>query len=346
MPLRKPFKEITLLALTILGTLAILSGVLWLYNRLFPDPLNLRLNSGNQIQQSSCENLAKGLKVPTGLFNYGGSTTWAPIRRDVDPVLQSICPQFRLRYTEHPTRSPGSGTGIQMVIENQLDFSQSSRSIKAKEQQQAQQKGFTLKEIPVAIDGIAVAVNPELDVPGITVDQLNKIYTGQITNWNQVGGSNLKITPYSRRTEDGGTVEFFVDNVLEKAEFGNNVERVYSTTEALQKVADTPGGIYYASAPEVVGQCSVKPLPLINKSNQLIPPYKLPFVPPEQCPNQRNQLNASAFQSGQYPLTRKLFVIIKLNNDIEQQAGEAYANWLLTAEAQQLIEKAGFVRIR
>jgi phosphate transport system substrate-binding protein len=72
----------------------------------------------------------------------------------------------------------------------------------------------------------------------------------------------------------------------------------------------------------------------------------LPFIPPAQCPNQRNQLNASAFQAGQYPITRKLFVIVKQNNGIEQQAGEAYANWLLTAEAQQLIEKAGFVRIR
>lgn len=338
---RNPNKELTLLTLTIFGTLAILGGVFLLYNRLFPDKTEKLKQS-----KSNCESFAQGQNIPTGLFNYGGSTTWAPIRRDVDPVIQSICPQFRLRYTEHPTRTPGSGTGIEMLLENQLDFSQSSRSINDEEQQLAQQKGFKLKEIPVAIDGIAIAVNPELNVPGITVDQLRQIYTGQITNWNQVGGPGLKITPYSRGKEDGGTVEFFIDNVLEKKDFGNNVERVYSTTEALRKVTETPGGIYYASAPEVVGQCKVNPLPLINKSNQRVPPYKLPFIPPAQCPNQRNQLNASALQSGQYPITRKLFVIVKQNNGIEQQAGEAYANWLLTAEAQQLLEKAGFVRIR
>jgi phosphate transport system substrate-binding protein len=343
---RNQFKELTLLALTIFGTLALLGVVLLLYNRLFTDKSILGLSAGNRSKQSSCESFAKGQNVPTGLFNYGGSTTWAPIRRDVDPVLQSICPQFRLRYTEHPARTPGSGTGIQMVLENQLDFSQSSRPIKAEEYQEAQQKGFSLQEIPVAIDGLAIAVNPKLNIPGITVDQLRKIYTGEITNWNQVGGSDLKIAPYSRRKEDGGTVEFFVDNVLEKKDFGENVEMVYSTTEGLRKVSETDGGIYYASAPEVVGQCSIKPLPLINKSNQPVPPYKLPFIPAEQCPNQRNQLNGSAFQSGEYPITRKLFVIVKQNKGIEQQAGEAYANWLLTPEAQRIIEKAGFVSIR
>ena len=343
---RNPYKELTLLALSIFGTLALLGGVLLFYNRLFPDKSNPGFKSNNQSEQSSCESFTKGQKFPTGLFNYGGSTTWAPIRRDVDPVLQSICPQFRLRYTDHPTRTPGSGTGIHMVIENQLDFSQSSRSIKAEEQQLAKQKEMTLKEIPVAIDGIAIAVNPNLNVSGITVDQLRQIYIGQITNWSQLGGSDLKITPYSRRKEDGGTVEFFVDNVLEKKDFGENVEMVYSTTAGLRKVAETTGGIYYASAPEVVGQCAINPLPLINKSNQRVPPYKLPFIPPTQCPNQRNQLNGTAFRSGEYPITRKLFVIVKPNNGIEQQAGEAYANWLLTDEAQQLIEKAGFVRIR
>ncbi|MCA1991642.1 MAG: substrate-binding domain-containing protein, partial [Coleofasciculus sp. S288] len=243
MSLRNPFKELTLLALTILGTLALLGGVLLAYNRLFAGSSSSGLNSDNPLKPSSCESFTKEQNVPTGLFNYGGSTTWAPIRRDVDPVLQSICPQFQLRYTEHPTRTPGSGTGIQMVLENQLDFSQSSRPLKPEEQQLAEQKGFTLEEIPVAIDGIAIAVNPKLDVPGISVDQLREIYTGQITNWNQVGGPDLNITPFSRRKEDGGTVEFFVDNVLDKEDFGDNVEMVYSTTEALRQVAETPAGI-------------------------------------------------------------------------------------------------------
>ncbi|MHC5828481.1 MAG: substrate-binding domain-containing protein, partial [Nostoc sp.] len=100
--------------------------------------------------------------LPEGTFNYGGSTTWAPIRKDVDSVLQSLCPRFILRYTQPPSGKPGSGTGIRMLIDNQLAFSQSSRSVKAEENAEAKQKEFSLKEIPVAIDGIAIAVNQSL----------------------------------------------------------------------------------------------------------------------------------------------------------------------------------------
>jgi phosphate transport system substrate-binding protein len=57
-------------------------------------------------------------------------------------------------------------------------------------------------------------------------------------------------------------------------------------------------------------------------------------------------LNAAAFRSGDYPITRNLFVILKENGQADQQAGEAYANWLLTPQGQELIEKAGFVRLK
>jgi phosphate transport system substrate-binding protein len=57
-------------------------------------------------------------------------------------------------------------------------------------------------------------------------------------------------------------------------------------------------------------------------------------------------LNAENFRNGNYPITRNLFVIIKQNGQSDQQAGEAYANWLLTSQGQELIEKAGFVRIK
>jgi phosphate transport system substrate-binding protein len=284
--------------------------------------------------------------LPEGTFNYGGSTTWAPIRKDVDSSLQSQCPRFTLRYTQPPSGQAGSGTGIRMLIDNQLAFSQSSRSVKAEENAEAQQKGFSLKEIPVAIDGIAIAVNHNLTIPGLTVAQFKDIYTGKITNWQQVGGPNLPITAYSRSEEAGGTVEFFVENVLNKEKFGVNISYVDTTTEAVRKVAANPGGIYYASAPEVVPQCIIKSLPLGRTSSQFVPPYQEPFVLPSQCPNKRNQLNSQAFRSGDYAITRNLFVIVKQNGQADQQAGVAYADWLLTPQSQYLIEKTGFVRIK
>ena len=225
-------------------------------------------------------------------------------------------------------------------------FAQSSRSIKDEEYSRAQQRGFSLREIPVAIDGIAVVVNPSLAIPGLTIAQLKDIYTSKVTNWNQVGGPDLPITPYSRRLVDGGTIEFFFENVLQKSDFGNTVEFIPTTTQALRKLAVDPGGIYYASAPEAVPQCTVKPIAIGRKPDELVPPYKEPLVPVDQCPAQRNQIDADALQSGQYPITRRLFVIVKQNGQVDQQAGEAYANLLLTTEGQALISKAGFISIR
>jgi len=340
--------EILPLLLTVMVTSALLGGIAWwLLNKTFPN-LNDRSNSSSSSSSNNqiSETLAAVKNVPEGLFNYGGSTTWAPIRKEVDFIIQQVWPKFRLVYTDPTAGTPGTGSGIRMLIENQLAFSQASRSLKDEEIQRAQQRGLTLKEVPVAIDGIAIAVHPDLPVSGLTITQLKDIYTGKIRNWRQVGGPNLAIIPYSRRKEDGGTVEFFIDQVLEKAYFGDNIQYVYSTTPALRKVSQNLGGIYYASAPEVVPQCGIKTLPLGKSENKLVAPYQEPSIPSSQCPQKRNQLNELAFQKGEYPITRRLFVIIKQNGQLDEQAGEAYADLLLTDQGQELIEKAGFVPLR
>ncbi len=327
--------EILPLLLTVMVTSAVLGVIAWwLLNKTFPN-LNDRSNSSSSNNQIS-ETLAAVKNVPEGLFNYGGSTTWAPIRKEVDFIIQQVWPKFRLVYTDPTTGTPGTGSGIRMLIENQLAFSQASRALKDEEIQRAQQRGLTLKEVPVAIDGIAIAVHPDLPVSGLTITQY----------WRQVGGPNLAIIPYSRRKEDGGTVEFFIDQVLEKADFGSNIQYIYSTTSALRKVSQNLGGIYYASAPEVVPQCGIKTLPLGKSENKLVAPYQEPSIPSSQCPQKRNQLNELAFQKGEYPITRRLFVIIKQNGQLDEQAGEAYADLLLTDQGQELIEKAGFVPLR
>ncbi|MBW4541793.1 MAG: PstS family phosphate ABC transporter substrate-binding protein [Myxacorys chilensis ATA2-1-KO14] len=303
-------------------------------------------NSGQSTNsgQLSSGTFAQVQNVPSGLFRYGGSTSWAPIRLAVDGALQAARPEYRLQYTEPTTGSPGSGTGIKALIDGNLAFAQSSRPVSDEEYQRAQIRKLTLKQITIAIDGLAVAVNPSLNVPGLSVEQLKRIYTGQIDNWQQVGGPNLPITPISRSAESGGTVELFVEEVLGGQALSRNVQIVGTTTEALRQLGATPGGIYFASAPEVVPQCSIKPLPIGRSLDKLVPPYQEPLT--NQCSNQRNQLNTPAFQSGKYPLTRNLFVIVKQDGGIEQQAGEAYANLLLSEQGQELVAKAGFVRSR
>ncbi|AFZ58220.1 PstS family phosphate ABC transporter substrate-binding protein [Anabaena cylindrica FACHB-243] len=351
--------ETLILALSLLTTISLIGGGFWWFTRKSNVDLDQIISSQSSNSSSSNQNQTQNTSedsqgatftavqnVPTGLFNYGGSTSWAPIRLAIDPVLQAARPEFRLRYVQPSNATPGSGTGIQSLIDGQLTFAQSSRPILDQELNRAQQRGFKLSQIPVAIDGLAVAVNPNLNISGLTIDQLKSIYTGKINNWNQVGGPNLSIKPYSRRISDGGTVELFVQDILGGQAFSPQVEFISTTTQALKKVADSPGGIYYASAPEVVPQCSIKPLPLGLMPGQYIAPYQEPFVLPNECPDKRNQLNIKAFQSGKYPITRNLFVVVKQTGQTEEQAGVAYANLLLTEQGQELITQAGFVKIR
>jgi phosphate transport system substrate-binding protein len=306
------------------------------------------LTQDNSVAISRPDGFASIEAVPSGLFTYGGSTTWAAIREDVDPILQAANPGFQLRYADAIHGAPGSGTGIRMLLEGQLAFAQSSQPLKEEEHEEARLRGFSLKQVPVAIDAVVIAVHPKLAVRGLTLQQIHDIYTGKITNWKQVGGPNLSITPYSRRPADSGTSEYFVGEVLNGGSFGKNVQYVYSTTDAIRKLSNDPSGIYYASAIEIVPQCNVKPMPIahLHDATKFVPPHVEPLVPPEQCANQKNEVNADAFRTGEYSLTRQLFVIIKENGQIDQQAGEAYSNLLLTNEGQTLIAKAGFIRIR
>lgn len=331
--------ETPALLLSFLLLAGILGGGFWWLNR------SWNPNMGALTQNQSSENalsFAAVQNVPTGRFNYGGSTTWAPIRRDLDSKLQIVWTNFQLIYTNPIQGSPGSGTGIQMLTDNQLAFSQSSRSVKESEYQAAKQRGFSLKEVPVAIDGIAIAVNLNLEIKGLTINQLANIYEGKITNWNQVGGPDLAIVPLSRRPEDSGTIEFFIENVMQKQPLGNDVRYISSTTEAIREIANNPGAIYYASAPEIVPQCTIKAIAIGRTPGEFVSPSQDPQVP--DC--KLRSLNVEALQSGRYPITRRLFVIIKQNGQLDEQAGEAYARLLLTNQGQDLIEKAGFVRLR
>jgi phosphate transport system substrate-binding protein len=336
--------ETSVLVLSLFITVGLIGGGIWWFT-IPKDNSNSDQSISSPINNNS-RTFAGVKNVPRGLFRSGGSTTWAPIRSSTDSAIQTVFPEFQLVYTQPINGAPGSGKGIEMLLDNQLSFSQSSRSINESEREKAKSLGIKLKEIPVAIDAIAIAVNPNQNIPGLTISQVKDIYTGKITNWQEVGGKNEPIIPYTRRLEEGGTVEFFNKNVMNGESFGSNIKYIPTTTQALREVFNNPGAIYYASAPEVVPQCGIKALPIANQPNQFVSPYNPPLVTASRCSQERNKLNSEAFQRGQYPITRRLFIIINEKNSTDKQAGETYANLLLTEQGQDLIEKAGFVKIK
>ena len=291
--------------------------------------------------------LAEVPNIPQGVFKYGGSTSFAPLRSQaIVSAIAKAHPKFQLLYSEPSGNRHGSTIGIKMLLAGGLSFTQSSRPIKDTELAQAQKLGFNLKQIPIAIDGIALYVNPSIAIPGLRLFQIRDIFAGKITNWNEVGGPNLPITPFSRNPEFSGTANFLKEKVLAGKNLGKNVREVETTTDSIRLVAKTPGGIGYATASEVVGQqsvdplslASINPLPLAIKNNYA-------FVSPFEIGN-KNVINLTAFADGSYPLTRRLFVIVKQDGGVDEQAGTGYASLLFSQEGQKIIERVGFVPLR
>ncbi len=313
-------------------------------------------------EKVSSDNSDNSIIFPSGTFRYGGSTTWAPIHNKAQKVLEIVAPKFQVEYTHPKNDYPGSGTGIKMLLKGEIDFALSSRRFTSKEEEEAKKLGFVLGEIPVAIDGIAVAVNRNVNIDELTLIQLEGIYTGRIRNWQELGGKNLPILPLSRLKEAGGTVEYFSQYVLRGKKIDTNfVQPVSNTTQGVAKVAAQPGSIYYASASEIVNQCRVKPLKLGNTQGYAVAPYRQPLIPYPDCLNQPNQVDNDILSSGdQYPITRRLYIIYKksginrdepdLDKDFHSvkesaKAARAYANWLKTNEGKNLIHQAGFAPI-
>jgi phosphate transport system substrate-binding protein len=333
--------ETPILLLTLVVTASLLGTGIWWFTQHHPGHLDGLLHPSGasrpdpDISAPAPTSLASvkrftDVTVPKGLINYGGGSSWAEIRRTVDPEVQKALPNFQLRYTQPTQGAPSTSTGIGMLLRSELDFAQASRPISKEELADADRRGFKLKEIPIAIDGLAVVVHPELPIEGITMEQYEGIFNGKITNWSAVGGPNLKIQLYGKTGRDQGPLYSLTS----------------TTTEALRKVSTDPGGIYTASASLLVPQCGVKALALGQDAQHLVPPYQEPGVKPADCPTQKNQVNIAAFRSGLYPLSRRLTVVVKQSGRFDQEAGEAYANLLLTAQGQDLVAKAGFVNLR
>ncbi|MEI8176798.1 MAG: substrate-binding domain-containing protein, partial [Candidatus Omnitrophota bacterium] len=102
----------------------------------------------------------------------------------------------------------GSGTGISSLINGTCDIAMSSRTIKEKEITQAKEKGRSPVETKVALDGLAVVVNPQNPVSKLTIDQLGAIFSGKITNWKVFGGKDAAIVVLSREVNSGTHVYF------------------------------------------------------------------------------------------------------------------------------------------
>lgn len=141
-----------------------------------------------------------------------------------------------IQFTYNPT---GSGSGITAVSEGRCDIGLSSRSLKDEEKAQG------LTETVLALDGIAVVVNPENQVNDLNIEQIASIYTGEITNWSEVGGADAEIVVIGREAGSGTRDGF--ESITKTSEKCQYRQELTSTGDVITTVSQNPDAIGYTS---------------------------------------------------------------------------------------------------
>ena len=207
----------------------------------------------------------------------------------------------------------GSGAGIEAVTNGTADIGNSSRSLKDEE------KVAGVVENIVAIDGIAVCVDPANEVADLTKEQLTNIYNGTVTNWKEVGGADEPIIVIGREAGSGtrGAFEELVD-LKDACKYANELD---STGAVIAKVASTPGAIGYASLDAL--DDSVKALSLEGV-----------------------EATAENIKAGNYFLSRPFVMATKGEISEQNDLVQAWFDFVLGDEGQQIASEVGLITVK
>lgn len=230
--------------------------------------------------------LAGGLD---GSLQIKGSDTMVNLAQAWAEEFMKIHPESSIAVT-----GGGSGTGIAGLINGTCDVACSSRKITEKEIALMKKKGLEPMEHVLALDGIAVVVHPSNPVSQLTIDQLRDIFTGKITNWNQVGGKSAQIVILSREV-NSGTHVFFKEHVLvkegkkERAEFAPSALLLSSSQAIADEITQNPDAIGYYG------------MGYVSAQQKAIAVGKSPEGPFEKP-------SPDAVRTSAYPIARPLFI--------------------------------------
>lgn len=248
----------------------------------------------------------------TGSLTVQGSDTMVNLAQAWSEAFSGENPGVSITVT-----GGGSGTGIASLINGTVDLANASRGIKDEEKQQAADAGVDAVEIEVAKDGIAVLLNPANSVTELTMDQLGKIYRGEISNWKDVGGSDAPIVLLGRDTSSG-TYEFFKEEVVGKdAEYSKAMKNLQSSQAIVDEVAKNANAIGYVGIGYVSDASTVAKI-------------------------DGTAASVEAVLDGSYVLGRSLYMY---SNGEPEGAKKAYVEWILSPAGQAIVEDQGFVPI-
>ena len=242
----------------------------------------------------------------SGTVSTDGSTSMEKV---INSLGESFMAQNKdVKFTYNPT---GSGSGIQAVSEGRCDIGLSSRALKNDE------KASGLVETTLALDGIAIVVNPENPVSDLDVDTIAKIYTGEITNWKDVGGDDAEIVLIGREAGSGTRDGF--ESITDTKDACAYRQELTSTGDVINTVSTNPNAIGYASL-SAVGD-SVKALTVGGV-----------------------QATEDTVRDGSYVVQRPFVLVTKEGTELSA-AAQAFFDYALSADAADIIAAAGAVAI-
>ena len=240
----------------------------------------------------------------SGTVSTDGSTSMEKVVGGLGEMFMEL--NSGVTFTYNPT---GSGSGIKAVQEGRCDIGLASRNLKAAEAESG------LTETVLAYDGIAVIVNLENPVSDLDVETIAKIYTGEITNWSEVGGGDAEIVLIGREAGSGTRDGF--ESITDTEDACQYRQELTSTGDVITAVSQNPGAIGYASVASV--KDSVKALTVggVAPSNETI-------------------------LDGTYVIQRPFVMVTKADAQLSA-AAQAFFDYALSAEAHELIIAAGVV---
>jgi phosphate transport system substrate-binding protein len=215
----------------------------------------------------------------------------------------------------------GSGVGIAALINGATNICQASRSMTASEKLKLRDRYYsTGVEMPVAKDGVTLYLNEKNSINELTLDQIKDIYTGNTTNWSQLGGQNAKIIVYGRENSSG-TYVFFREVALKNADYTSSMQSLPGTAAVVNAVSKDIYGIGYGGAAYAKG---VKEVAIKTAKGSFRP-------------------TTETVKSGQYPLSRNLFWYLqgKPSGDTKK-----FVDWILSPEGQEIVKQVGYFTIK
>lgn len=260
---------------------------------------------GETDTQTTANNTTQsGQTTLSGTVSTDGSTSMEKVVGALGEAFMNANPE--VTFTYNPT---GSGSGIQAVSEGRCDIGLSSRSLKDEEKQSG------LTETVLAYDGIAVIVGKDNEVEDLTLEQIAKIYKGEITNWKDVGGADAEIVVIGREAGSGTRDGF--ETITETENACQYRQELTSTGDVITTVSQNPNAIGYASL------ASVKDTVKTLKVNSVIP-------------------TESSVKDGTY-LIQRPFVLVTKEGAQLSEAAQAFFDYALSGEAGDIIVEAGAV---